>query len=331
MGNLEAIAQRLCDHGLAVDTPVAVIQDGTRPTQRTVVGTLASIAADVEREGLAAPAIVVIGSVVSLREELAWFDAGPLFGKRVLVTRPAHQAGEFAAALYARGAQPILAPTIAIGPGDVAAIDDTLHHLETFEWAIFTSRNAVDAVFDRLDAMEYDARQFALTKIVAIGPKTALALRQRGIRANLVPDRFVGEAAAAALIEVSQPGDRVAIFGAKDAPDRMPLLLNAAKRPTTTIAAYVTTHSSNATLGVQVAACDILTFASGSSVDGFARALGGPAHAVTAAHGKIVACIGPVTAKVALDLGLGVNVIAGEYTGEGLVDALEEFLQSARS
>ena len=107
MGNLEAIARKLIGHGLSPATPAAVIQDGTRPTQRSVVGTLATIADDARRKGLHAPAIVVIGGVVSVREQVAWFDTGALFGKRVLVTRPAHQAEHFAQALY-RSAEPTL-------------------------------------------------------------------------------------------------------------------------------------------------------------------------------------------------------------------------------
>jgi uroporphyrinogen III methyltransferase/synthase len=301
-----------------------VIQDGTRPSQRTVVGTLATIANDVARAGLAAPAVVVIGSVVKLREELAWFDAGPLFGKRVLVTRPEHQAAEFAAALYARGAQPILAPTIAIGPGDANVIDAALAAIETRAWAVFTSRNAVDAIFARLDALGRDARAFGRTKIAAIGPRTARALAQRGIRAELIPEKFVGDEAARALIEVTQLGDRIAIFGAADAPDTLPSILNSAQRLARTIPAYKTSPVDDPDLAFKVADADVLTFASASAVEGFA-------HVLDAARGKIVACIGPVTAKAATDLGLRVDVVARDYTGEGLVAALEGFLASARS
>jgi uroporphyrinogen III methyltransferase/synthase len=326
--NLEAIALRLIEHGLEASTPVAVIQDGTRPTQRTVVGTLASIANDVAREHLVAPAIVVIGSAVALREELAWFDVGPLFGKRVLVTRPAHQAGEFAAGLIACGAQPILAPTIAIGTGDAVAIDTMLGAIETRAWAVFTSRNSVDSVFERLDLLGRDARIFVRTKIAAIGPRTARALAERGIRADLVPEEFVGDAAARALIAVTSLGDRLAIFGAHDAPDTLPAALNAAKRLAKVVSAYKTSFVDDDAFAEKVADADVLTFASASSVAGFARALGGD---VAAATGKTVACIGPVTAQAATDLGLRVDVVARSYTGEGLIETLVEFLASARS
>jgi uroporphyrinogen III methyltransferase/synthase len=329
MGNLGAIARHLCERGLDAQTPVAVIQDGTRPTQRTVVGTLTTIAGDVEREGLQAPAIVVIGSVVGLREQLAWFDVAPLFGKRVLVTRPAHQAAAFAAALYARGAQPILAPTIAICAADDSnAIDAAIDGMDAFAWAVFTSRNGVDAIFDRLDALGRDPRAFARAKIAAIGPKTADALRWRGIRADLIPEKYVGDAAARALIAATQDGDRIAIFAAQDAPDTLARMLDAAQRPASTIAAYKTSFVEDAGLSSTVATCDVLTFASASSVAGFARALGGNRQALEAAHGKAIACIGPVTAHAATELGLHVDTLASEYTGDGLVDALEEFFAS---
>ncbi len=118
MGNLAGIVAELRAHGLEGDTPVGIVREGTKPTQQTVTGTIDTIVAEVARTGIGAPAIVVIGDVVREREHIRWFDAQPLFGKRVLVTRPAHQADDIALRLYEVGAEPILAPTIAIGPPD---------------------------------------------------------------------------------------------------------------------------------------------------------------------------------------------------------------------
>ena len=118
--NLGEIAKQLIAHGLAPQTPVAVVQDGTRPSQRTVLGRLDSIAGDIAAAKIGAPAVVVVGGVAALRTQLRWFDTGALFGKRVLITRAGEQSSEFARALLARGAQPIVAPTIAIAP-----LDDT--------------------------------------------------------------------------------------------------------------------------------------------------------------------------------------------------------------
>ena len=151
MGNLAGIVGELRAHGLPGTTPVAIVHEGTKPSQRVVTATIDTIVAEVARSGIGAPAIVVIGDVVTEREHLRWFDLQPLFGKRVLVTRPAHQAGNFATRLWEAGAEPIVAPTIAIGPpSDPQPARDAVAQVRDYAWVAFTSRNGVDAFFDRL-------------------------------------------------------------------------------------------------------------------------------------------------------------------------------------
>jgi uroporphyrinogen III methyltransferase / synthase len=324
MGNLAAICERLAHNGVAADTPVAVIQDGTRPTQRTVTGTLATIAAAAEREGLAAPAIVVLGEVVRLREDLRWYDRRPLFGKRLLITRPAQQAQTFARAIYARGIEPILASTIAIvPPDDPEPARRAIDALAAYRWLVFTSQNGVDLFFDRLAALDCDARYVGATKIAAIGAKTAHRLRECGIRPDLVPPAFIGEEIARALIEASHEGDRILVYRAQDARDVLPQMLEDADRKPHVVAAYKTVFAIDPLLGEKTARSDILTFTSSSTVRGFAAALGGDDAASKATHGKLVACIGPIAAQTARDVGLHVDVIADVYTADGLLDALE--------
>jgi uroporphyrinogen III methyltransferase/synthase len=323
-GNLAEIAASLVAHGLAADTPVAVIQDGTRPTQRTVTGTLATIARDVADAGIGAPAIVVVGEVVRLREQIAWFDRGALFGKRVLITRPAHQADAFASVLYARGVEPILASTVLIEPPDDPhaghhAIDD----LASYAWIVFSSQNAVDAFFDRLNSLDADARYIGRAKVAAIGTRTAARLRENGVRADLVPAEFVSEEIARALIEAANDGDRVLVYRAQDARDVLPEMLEDAGLHVTVVAAYRTRFAHDPEFAQKVARADVLTFTSASTVNGFADALGGNAHAVDAARGKTVACIGPITADAARACGLAVDVVADVFTAAGLLDALE--------
>ncbi len=327
MSNLEEIANRLIEHGLSADTPVAVIQDGTRPTQRTAVGTLKTIAGVVRVSGLEAPAIVVVGDVVNLRSELRWFDRAPLFGKRVLITRPAHQADQFARALYARGVEPILASTIAIvPPDDVHASHRAIDELANYAWIVFTSQNGVDAFFDRLASLNTDARYIGKTKVAAIGSKTAERLREYGVRADLIPAAFISEEVARSLIETTSDGARILIYRAQEARDVLPEMLEDAGRIPTVVSAYKTIFDVDPEFAQKVARADILTFTSASTVRGFIELLGGGEAAMTAARGKLIACIGPITAESAEGAGLHVDVVAAVYTTEGLLDALEAHL-----
>jgi uroporphyrinogen III methyltransferase/synthase len=319
---LREIAQQLIAHGLSADTPVAVVQEGTRPSQRTVVGTLDTIADDATRAQIGSPAIVIIGGVAALREQLRWFDTAALFGKRILITRAGHQSDAFARALLARGAEPIAAPAIAIDAADdPRPADDAIGQLTSFAWIVFTSQNGVDAFFERLAERNADARAIGTTKIAAIGDRTAEQLRRYGVHADLVPATFIGEDVAGAVIAHSRPGDRILVYRAAEARDALPRMLDEAGRPATVVAAYKTVVAADAGFAQKVAQADVLTFTSASTVRGFVTLLGASA-AVSAAHGKCVACIGPITADAAREIGLPVDVVASVYTTAGLLDAL---------
>jgi uroporphyrinogen III methyltransferase / synthase len=321
--NLAEIANALMANGLAPATPVAVVQDGTRPTQRTVCGRLDSIAGEVARAGLGPPAVVVVGPVAALREELRWFDRSPLFGKHVLITRAGPQSAEFARALLGRGAQPIFAPTITIEPvTEAASADAAIGELPACAWLIFTSQNGVDAFFALLGARGLDARTIGATKVAAIGERTAARLLARGINADLVPETYVSEELARELIARSQSGDRVLLYRAQEARDALPEMLRDAGRDVTIIAAYRTLTPRDPAFAQKVASADILTFTSASTVRGFISLLDGVAPA-DAAKSKRVACIGPITANAATQAGLRVDVVAPVYTTAGLLAALE--------
>ncbi len=322
MANLNSIVGQLRENGFAPETPVAIIREGTRPSQETIVGTLQTIVADVERARFSAPSIVVIGEVVALRKDIAWFEKGPLFGRRLLITRPAGQSDALALRLWEMGAEPILAPTISIGPpDDPSAARDAVERAGSYDWIVFTSRNGVDAFFDVLRELGRDSRALAGAKIAAIGPKTSQALMERGIRVDLLPTEFVSEEIAACLRAKSKKDDRILIFRAQEARDVLPRTLREAGRFIDVIAAYQTRIVLDPDFAQKVRSSDILTFTSASTVRGFADNLGQDTRIAT--DGKIVACIGPITASAATALGLRVDVVAGEYTVEGLIDALE--------
>ena len=321
MGNLAGIVGELKAHGLEGDTPVGIVREGTKPTQQTVTGTLDTIVAEVARTGIGAPAIVVIGDVVREREHIRWFDAQPLFGKRVLVTRPAHQADDVALRLYEVGAEPILAPTIAIGPpDDLRAAGDAVARVREYGWVVFTSRNGVDAFFDALHELGRDARALGGVQVAAIGPKTAAALSARGIRADLIPAAYVGEAVAEAVLVRTNPGDRILLYRARDARETLPETLRAAGRTVDDVAAYATRFVDDSELAEKAAGADIVIFTSASTVGGFVHNVPDAARVLSA---KTVACIGPVTARAASEAGIRVDVVPDEFTVDGLLHALE--------
>jgi uroporphyrinogen III methyltransferase/synthase len=322
--NLAEIAKQLVTNGLPPATPAAVVSEGTRPTQRTVLGTLASIVEDVKRANVGAPAVIVVGEVAALRERLRWFDSSPLFGKRVAITRTGEQSESFARALLERGAEPIRASTIAIVPPDDAAqAEAAIDALASFAWVVFTSQNGVDAFFARLDARGADARALGSARVAAIGERTAERLRAHGIHADAVPETFVAESVARAVIERSKVGEPVLVYRAQEARDVLPAMLEEAGLRVTVAAAYKTVVPGDPGFAEKIARADVLTFTSASTVRGYVELLGGAPAAVQAARGKCVACIGPITARAAADAGLSADIVAQRYTTAGLLEAID--------
>ena len=210
MANLKQISEQLIAHGRAAATPVAVIQWATLPRQRTLVGSLETIAEDVAREGLEPPAVIIIGDVVNYREELRWYDNLPLFGKRFLITRPREQAAAFVTLLQQQGAETICIPTIEIAPPeDLQPLDAALSQLAGVDSLILTSANGVKACFERMAELQLDLRSLAGVQLVAVGPKTAQVLEARGLRPDLVPKNYRAEGVIAELLAQGVAGKRV--------------------------------------------------------------------------------------------------------------------------
>jgi len=329
MGNLGAIVDRLREGGMPGELPVAIVREGTKPTQETIVATLATIVAEVERTQFAAPAVVVIGNVVREREAIRWFDAAPLFGKRVLVTRPQRGSDELASRLWEMGAEPVLAPTIAIGaPDDAAPGRDAVRRLDAYGWVVFTSSSGVEACFDALAQQGGDARRFGRARVAAIGRATGAALRAHGIVADYVPERFVAEELAAGLLERTQPGDAILLFGAQDMREAPRDLLRQGGRAADAVAAYKTSAVRDPDLADLAETCDVWTFSSASAVRSFVDNVPG---ATDLAQDKTIACIGPITAAAARDAGLTADVVAEEASVDGLVAALFSLPARARA
>ena len=328
LNTLGAWARALIDAGKAPDTPAAVIQAGTRPEQRTVLGTLADVAARVQDAGLRAPVITVVGGVASLREKLMWFESRVLFGRCVINTRSADQAPELSARLTNLGATVLEAPTIETKPPeDWSAVDRALGALDTYGWLILTSRNGVDAMIDRFRRLGLDARALGGTRIAAIGPGTASSLREHFLTPDLVPDEFVAESLAAALQKCDTlAGTRILLLRADIARKTLPDQLTEAGAQCDDLVVYRTVCPAELPPGAIAALnqrdIDWITFTSSSTVRNFLVLLGDVNRSLL--DGVSLASIGPITSRTLRDAGLSPAVEAGEHTIDGLVEAMAQ-------
>lgn len=210
MSRIERIVAALLAEGKDPQTPAAVVQYATLGTQRTLVATLGELPKRVREEGLAAPAVILISPVIALRDELAWFERRPLFGKRVLVTRPRHQAGAMVHRLIDLGAVPYVLPSVEIRePADWTPVDQAIRALGQYGWIVFTSANGVNAFLGRIRHLGLDLRVLGGIHIAAIGAKTAQVLESWHLRPDVVPARFQSEDLVAALLPQIQAGQRV--------------------------------------------------------------------------------------------------------------------------
>jgi uroporphyrinogen III methyltransferase / synthase len=315
-GRVADIAARLVAGGLSPETPVAAVRNGTRPDQRTARATLATVA----DAGVQPPSAIVVGAVAEL--DLAWFEARPLFGRSVVVTRAREQASELRHRLEELGAEVLELPAVAIEPVDFA-----LPSLDRYAWLVFTSANGVIAFFDRgLAPVGLDARALAGLRLAAIGPGTAAALAGRGVRADLVPERFVAESLLEAFPAPAADGEPVLIARAERARDVLPEGLSERGYEVDVLAVYRAVAADPdpaAVERVQRGEVDALTFTSSSTVANLCDLLSGVPEPQ-----PLVASIGPVTSKTAIDRGLRVDVEAAEHTIGGLVEALLRALRS---
>jgi uroporphyrinogen III methyltransferase/synthase len=328
---LPQIVEKLIEGGRAAETPVAVIQWGTTPDQRTVTGILADIVQRAQEAGVTAPAVTVVGEVVRLRETLAWFEDRPLFGKRVLITRTRRQASALARLLAEEGAVAIELPAIEIELAvDEAAAEAALDGLRAgaYAWVVFTSANAVEIFFRLMRERGLDARALAGARAAAIGPATAEALAERGVTADAVPDEYIAEGVVNALRPHLRPGDRVLVPRAEGARPELVEGLRALGAQVDEVILYRSVVPREAPAEalslLREGGIDIVTFTSSSTVRNLAALLGGDVECLRKA---IIACIGRITAKTARELGLRVDVEASEHTVPGLVQAIREHME----
>ncbi len=331
MENLAAIARKLIEHGRSAATPVALVHRGTGPRQKTLTGTLQDIAGRAKDAGFGPPAVTIIGEVAGLREGLRWFDNRPLSGKKVLVTRSRTQAGHLSRLLAREGAEPVELPTIEIKPAsDPRALDGALGRLGDFDWLVFTSTNAVEAFFERLKQTGRDARALGGAKICAIGPATAGELEGRSLVLDLVPKEFTSLGILEGLRGEEIKGRRFLLPRADIAGEELAQGLLGLGARVEEVVAYETVPAPESLERAPelLEAAQAVTFTSSSTVRGLMDLLGRDGKALA---GKVVACIGPVTADTAQEMGLRVDIVAREHTIPGLVAAMSEWYEKEGS
>jgi len=312
VGQLPRIAERLIAGGRPADEPAAVIERGTLPGQRTVLATLETIAARAAEAEIRPPSITLIGPVAALRDEgLRWFEERPLAGRRVAVTRAREQASGLAARLRALGADVVETPVIRI-----VALDGPVPDPSRYDLVCLTSPNGVRLLFERLASAGLDARALHGTRVAAIGPATARALRAHGVLADVLPERAVAESLVEALGEA--PVVRALVARARVARDVLPDALRARGAEVDVLELYETVAEPLSPQQADAArSADYVTFTSASTVHNLLRATGGALD--TAAR---LVSIGPVTSDALRERGLSPHVEAEQHDIDGLLDAL---------
>lgn len=326
------ISEQLIKHGRPETTPVALVRWGTRAEQATLVGTLRDIEAKVKEAGFEPPAVIVVGEVVRQREKLQWIEEKPLFGRRILVTRARSQASELVQRIDELGGEPYEYPVIETrmkeDPKTEAAVREALARAETYDWVMLTSANGVDFFFRWLDRCGVDVRRFAHAEFAAVGPKTAAALRARGIVAGALPESFRAEGLLASLSGRLQPGQNALLPRGDLARDLLPRELEAMGLSVTSLDTYENVLAAPRDEWLvellREGGIHAVTFTSSSTVDNLLEALRrqGAESPEELLSGVPAVCIGPQTARTAEARGLAVAATAEPATIEGLVQAL---------
>ena len=326
--NIQDISRRLIEGGRDPKTPAALVRWGTTCRHRSMVSTLEDIPREAREQGFKAPSLLVVGEVVQLRDELNWFEKKPLLGKGVVVTRSREQASDLVRLLEDMGACTWEFPTIEVAPlADTSAIRQALGRLGCFDWLVFTSVNGVAYFWQELGAMHLDARALGGLKVAAIGPATAQALADRGIRADFVPAKYVAESVVEGLLALQIGGKRVLIPRAAQAREVLPEELARAGAQVEVLPVYETRLAAQDPDEIAAAIGEgeiqYLTFTSSSTVDNFFQMLA-PQRLKALRHKVKIACIGPVTAATLEKHGFTPDIQPENYTIPALAQALAE-------
>lgn len=325
--NLAEISSALINGGRDPNAPVAVIRWGTRATQQTVTGILADVATKASE--IEAPAVIVIGEVVRLREELNWFERLPLFGRRIVTTRTREQSKALRNAIEELGAEAVEIPAIEIrDPQSWQPMDDAISRLKEFDYLVFTSANGVKQFLRRLQSRGRDVRDLKGLQIGVIGPGTAAELAKVGIRADFMPEEYRAEGLIEFFKSIDINGKSFLIPRARVAREILPLALKQRGAYVEVVESYETVQPQLASGELErllTPSPDAITFTSSSTVTNFLRLLDDH-HRREVLEKIAIASIGPITSETIKRHGLQVSIEARESTIPGLVQALQDYL-----
>lgn len=321
VARLREITGELIKHGAKAETPMALVRWATTGKQKTLVGTLGTIADKAEEVGFKSPAVAVIGDVVLEREKISWFENKPLLGKRVVVTRTREQAGELSVKLRELGADVVELPTIRIEhPTDVEEFADLVSHVHTYDWLVFTSPNGAQRFFDAFFLAYKDARSLGGGRIAAIGPSTAKKIAEYRFTTDLLPEKYVAEGLVESLKKEQVENQTILWVKAEETRTVISDELTKLGAIVDECVAYRTVPETDDPTGAaakfEAEGADFVTFTSASTVENFlAMGLTWPEECQTAS-------IGPITSQALQDKGMKVGVQAAKSDIEGLVEAI---------
>ncbi|HCC69460.1 MAG TPA: HemD protein, partial [Nitrospiraceae bacterium] len=326
--NLDMLVQKLMENGRSPDTPVAVVRWGTRPDQKTIVGNLGNIVGLVKDKEIKPPAVMVVGDVVKLRDQLQWYENKPMFGHRILITRKHSEGFE---PLEELGADIIEFPTIEIvPPKDWNELDKAIDRIEAYDWLIFTSANGVTYFLKRFFEKAKDIRDLKGIKICAIGTKTEAVVKRYGMKVDLIPESFSAEG----LIKLVQEFESSKVQGLKGlkfllpraevAREIFPQKIRELGGEIDVVTAYRTIRpekrGKRLKRFLREGKITAATFTSAATFNNFMDIFGEKAKELL--HGATIAVIGPVTKKAVEKAGLSVDIMPEEATVEAMVEEI---------
>lgn len=309
---LSDICQGLIDAGMRQDMPAAILQQGTTAGQKKIIATVSTLSQEVKKQEIQTPAIIVVGKVCTLGNSFGWYEKKPLFGKKILVTRPKERSGILSGKLREAGAEVVEMPTISTVPIMENKGLEELSKLSEYQYLVFTSPAGVNIFFDILKQQKMDIRSIGDARLAAIGAGTQKELEQRGLICDLMPEIYDGVHLGMLLGETAKCGEKILIPRAKEGnPQLIQEIEKRSEAKVTDLPIYETVYE---TVRFEPENIDMAVFTSASTVKGFAQAV----RYMDFKEIQAV-CIGKQTEAAAKKLGMN-TITAKEATIDSLVE-----------